>query len=323
MVRRHLARSRRHASELIAAGAVQLRGTPAAKAATQVDQDAPISVKAADSGNAAYASRGAHKLAGALTELEHRGRPVGIGGRVCLDAGASTGGFTDVLLRGGAALVHAVDVGYGQLAWRLRQDPRVRVHDRTNVRHITPACIEPPPELLVADLSFISLRHVIPALARIAAPGARFLLMVKPQFEVGRDRLPSGGVVTSPADRASAVVAVAQAATAAGLAVHDAVRSPLPGPSGNVEFFLDLQAPGPKLAREAAGSDVSANSGLTLAGVEAAAWREATGGAAAARRDAAAARCDAAAGGSGGGADGVAGGAGLGLDAQRAWGVRA
>ncbi|MDR2454805.1 MAG: TlyA family RNA methyltransferase, partial [Bifidobacteriaceae bacterium] len=206
LVRRRLARSREHAQELIAQGAVLVAGQAAAKAARQVDQAAPILVRAGDSGQAAYASRGGRKLAGALDELAHLGRPVAVEGLVCLDAGASTGGFTDVLVRRGAALVHAVDVGYGQLAWRLQRHPRVRVRDRTNIRQLGPGDLDPAPRLVVADLSFISLVTALPALAGLAAPGARFLLLVKPQFEVGRAKLPAGGVVVSPRDRADAIV---------------------------------------------------------------------------------------------------------------------
>jgi 23S rRNA (cytidine1920-2'-O)/16S rRNA (cytidine1409-2'-O)-methyltransferase len=240
LVRRGLARSREHAGELIAAGAVAVGGVGARKAASQVDQAAAIRVAAADSGEEAYVSRGARKLAGALEALAERGAAPGVEGSVCLDAGASTGGFTDVLLRRGARLVHAVDVGYGQLAWRLRQDRRVLVHDRTNVRHLGPGDLDPPPELVVADLSFISLRAVLPALTAVASPDARFLLMVKPQFEVGKARLPAGGVVSDKADRAAAVASVSDAARRLGLAVIDVARSPLPGPAGNVEFFLHL-----------------------------------------------------------------------------------
>jgi 23S rRNA (cytidine1920-2'-O)/16S rRNA (cytidine1409-2'-O)-methyltransferase len=241
LVRRGLARSREHASELISAGAVALSGTPAGKSATMVDQGAAIQVTSPDSGGQAYASRGALKLAGALDTLAERQIAPTVEGLTCLDAGASTGGFTDVLLRRGAGLVHAVDVGYGQLAWRLRQDPRVKVRDRTNVRHLEAGQLLPAPQLIVADLSFISLRTVLPALTAVAAPEAQLLLMVKPQFEVGRDKLPQGGVVTAIADRREAVAAVAATAQELGLNVIDVVRSPLPGPAGNVEFFLYLE----------------------------------------------------------------------------------
>ena len=235
LVRRGLARSRQHATELVAAGRVSVSGRPAAKAATQVATADPVVVADADAGPD-YVSRGGHKLAGALDAFTD----VVVEGRRCLDAGASTGGFTDVLLRRGAAHVVAVDVGYGQLAWSIRQDDRVTVLDRTNVRELRPEQVAPAPELVVADLSFISLRLVLPALKACAAPGADLLLMVKPQFEVGRERLGSGGVVREPANRAEAVVAVGAAAAELGLTPVGVVASPLPGPSGNVEYFVRL-----------------------------------------------------------------------------------
>jgi len=247
LVRRGLARSREQAVELIAAGRVSVAGQAAGKPATQVETSAAI-VVAADADGVAddYVSRGAHKLAGALAAFEPRGLVVA--GRRCLDAGASTGGFTDVLLRAGAKQVVAVDVGYGQLAWRLRTDPRVVVVDRTNVRELTLNRIGGQSvELLVGDLSFISLTLVLPALVRCAAPDADFALMVKPQFEVGRERLGSGGVVRDPALHAEAVRTVAAAARAQGLGVLGVTASPLPGPSGNVEYFLWLRAGAPPL----------------------------------------------------------------------------
>jgi len=237
LVRRGLARSREQAAALIEAGRVEVRGTATRKAAAMVDPADPVRVRA--DGTAQYASRGGHKLAGALDAFGPAGLPVA--GRRCLDAGASTGGFTDVLLRAGAAEVVAVDVGYGQLAWALRTDARVRVHDRTNVRGLTPEAIGGPADLTVADLSFISLRLVLPALAACTAPGGDLVPMVKPQFEVGRDRVGSGGVVRDPALRAGAVVSVAEAAAELGFGVAGMVRSTLPGPSGNVEFFLWLR----------------------------------------------------------------------------------
>ncbi|HEY3869458.1 MAG TPA: TlyA family RNA methyltransferase [Actinocrinis sp.] len=250
LVRRGLARSRDQAGELIAAGRVSVGGQVAAKAATQVETSAPVVVapNAAADGEAQpeYVSRGGHKLAGALAAFGPPGLVVA--GRRCLDAGASTGGFTDVLLRAGARQVVAVDVGYGQLAWSLRTDERVTVLDRTNVRALTPDQIgDDPAELVVGDLSFISLALVLPALIGCAVPEADFVLMVKPQFEVGRERLGSGGVVRDPALRAEAVRAVAAAALGLGLGVHGVVASPLPGPSGNVEYFLWLRAGAPPL----------------------------------------------------------------------------
>jgi 23S rRNA (cytidine1920-2'-O)/16S rRNA (cytidine1409-2'-O)-methyltransferase len=244
LVRRGLARSREQAGELVAAGLVTVAGQRAGKAATQVSRDVPITI--ADTGDPGYVSRGGHKLAGALEAFSAGGLTVA--GRDCLDAGASTGGFTDVLLRAGAAHVVAADVGYGQLAWSLRTDPRVTVLDRVNVR--TLADVSPVPGLVVADLSFISLTLVLPALVACAAPGADFVLLVKPQFEVGKGRVGAGGVVRDPADRADAVRRVAAAAAQLGLGAQGVTASPLPGPAGNVEFFLWLREGAPPLGEE-------------------------------------------------------------------------
>jgi 23S rRNA (cytidine1920-2'-O)/16S rRNA (cytidine1409-2'-O)-methyltransferase len=247
LVRRGLARSREHAAELVAGGRVSVSGRAATKPATQVVPAEPIEVDLAEP-DPGYASRGAWKLAGALDAFA--ARPTGgprLAGRRCLDAGASTGGFTDVLLRRGAAAVVAVDVGYGQLAWRLRNDPRVEVHDRTNVRDLTPDQIGPAAGLVVADLSFIPLHLVLPALVRCAEPDADLVVMVKPQFEVGRERLGAGGVVRDPGLRAEAVRAVAGAARELGLGVRGVTASPLPGPSGNVEYFLWMHPGAPAL----------------------------------------------------------------------------
>jgi 23S rRNA (cytidine1920-2'-O)/16S rRNA (cytidine1409-2'-O)-methyltransferase len=247
LVRRGLARSREQAAELIDAGRVEVRGALARKAAAQVDPADPVRVTGEDAGDG-YVSRGGHKLAGALAAFTPDGLTVA--GRRCLDAGASTGGFTDVLLRAGAAEVVAVDVGYGQLAWPLRTDERVRVLERTNVRTLDADAIGGPVDLTVADLSFISLRLVLPALAGCTAPGGDLVPMVKPQFEVGRDRVGAGGVVRDPALRAQAVIDVATAASAVGLGVAGVTASPLPGPSGNVEFFLWLRRDAPPVNHE-------------------------------------------------------------------------
>jgi len=236
LVRRGLARSREQAGALIESGRVQVKGTVASKPATMVDAADPVHVMADDT-DPEYVSRGGHKLAGALAVFRPEG--LRVEGRRCLDAGASTGGFTDVLLRAGAAEVVAVDVGYGQLAWSLRSDPRVHVHDRTNVRELTPEAIGGPVELTVADLSFISLRLVLPALA--ACTTGDLVVMVKPQFEVGRGKVGSGGVVREPALRAEAVRGVAETSATMGLGVAGVTVSPLPGPAGNVEFFLWLR----------------------------------------------------------------------------------
>jgi 23S rRNA (cytidine1920-2'-O)/16S rRNA (cytidine1409-2'-O)-methyltransferase len=238
LVRRNLARSREQAAELIAAGRVEVRGTVAAKPAAMVDPADPVVVKGGDPADE-YVSRGGHKLAGALAAFGPSGLTVT--GRRCLDAGASTGGFTDVLLRAGAREVVAVDVGYGQLAWSIRTDERVLVHDRTNVRTLTAATIDGPADLIVADLSFISLRLVLDALTDCLAPDGDLVPMVKPQFEVGKERVGPGGVVRDPALRADAVLEVAAEAARRGLGVAGVVASPLPGPSGNVEFFLWLR----------------------------------------------------------------------------------
>ncbi len=241
LVRRGLARSRGHAADLVSAGQVTVDGSVAHKVATQVETSAAIVL--ADPAERSYASRGAHKLIGALDAFPG----LAVGGRRCLDAGASTGGFTDVLLQRGASAVVAVDVGYGLLAWSLQQDDRVVVRDRTNVRELTVDVTDGAVDLVVADLSFISLRLVLPALASVTTHEADLLLMVKPQFEVGRERLPSGGVVRDPALRRAAVMDVAAAAHELGWGVVGVTASPLPGPAGNVEYFLWLRRDAPQL----------------------------------------------------------------------------
>ncbi len=239
LVRRGLARSREHAVELIDAGRVKISGTVATKPATAIHLGAPLLVKDADN-EVHWASRGAHKLLGALEVFEREG--FSVAGKRCLDAGASTGGFTDVLLSKEAHEVVAVDVGYGQLVWRLQSDERVHVIDRTNVRAIDAEIIGGPVEVVVADLSFISLKLVLPAFVACAAAGADLALMVKPQFEVGKDRVGAGGVVRDPESRARSVVQVAAAAAELGLTLQGVTASPLPGPSGNVEYFLWLRS---------------------------------------------------------------------------------
>jgi 23S rRNA (cytidine1920-2'-O)/16S rRNA (cytidine1409-2'-O)-methyltransferase len=231
---------------------VTVSGAPTLKPARLVSPDEPIAVAA----QARYASRAGEKLAAVLPRFE-----VDPAGRFCLDAGASTGGFTDVLLRRGAARVVAVDVGYGQLLWRLRSDPRVLVLDRTNVRHLQPADVPPPPpDLVVADLSFISLTAVIPALQGVAADGADHVLLVKPQFEAGPQHVGKGGVVRDPDVWAATVRAVVQRAADLGLGLVAVAPSPLPGPAGNLEFFVHLRAggttdPAPAIAAAVAEAD--------------------------------------------------------------------
>ena len=240
LVRRELARSRDSAVELINAGKVLVNGIPATKAATQVDAQISITLK---DDQADFVSRGGHKLAGALDHFSN----LVVTDKVVLDAGASTGGFTDVLLKRGAKKVIAADVGYGQLAWQLQKDSRVKVLDRVNVRSLTIEQVGQEVDLVVADLSFISLELVLPALIAVAKDDADFLLMVKPQFEVGKGKLGAGGVVRDSSLRKEAVTAVANAAFALGLGCFGVVASPLPGPSGNVEYFLWLSKAGPAL----------------------------------------------------------------------------
>ncbi len=261
LVRRKLARSREQAAALIEAGRVQVRGTVAQKAAAMVDPADAVLVTGEDPADE-YVSRGAHKLIGALDAFG-----LDVRGRRCLDAGASTGGFTDVLLRRGAEQVVAVDVGYGQLAWSLRTNERVTVLERTNVRTLTSDAIDGPVELTVADLSFISLRLVLPALAGCTATGGDLALMVKPQFEVGKERIGAGGVVREPHLRAEAVLDVAAAGAAVGLGVAGVTASPLPGPSGNVEFFLWFRRDAPPVDPAAVHAAVAAGpSGAVASG---------------------------------------------------------
>jgi 23S rRNA (cytidine1920-2'-O)/16S rRNA (cytidine1409-2'-O)-methyltransferase len=235
LVRRGLARSREHAVTLIAEGRVAVAGTAATKPATGVEAGTPVVVRT-DPDQPSWVSRGAHKLLGALDAFG-----IAVEGRRVLDAGASTGGFTEVLLSRGAAEVVAGDVGYGELAWSLRTDDRVKVHERTNVKTLTPEAIDGQVDLVVADLSFISLRLVLPALVACARDDAELLPMVKPQFEIGRERLGAGGVVRDPEHRVQTVLEVARAAASLGWGTAGVVASPLPGPAGNVEFFLWLR----------------------------------------------------------------------------------
>ncbi|MBD8078010.1 TlyA family RNA methyltransferase [Cellulosimicrobium arenosum] len=255
LVRRGLARSRRHAAELVAAGRVLQAGAPVPKASTTVASSSELTV-VTDDLDPLYASRAGFKLAGVLDALstDASAGPVGPDprGARCLDLGASTGGFTDVLLRRGAAVVVAIDVGHDQLRRPLRDDPRVVVREGVNVRDLTPQDVGPAPDLVVADLSFISLAMVLPAVAGVVRPGADLLLLVKPQFEVGRERLGRGGVVRDPELHAEVVLSVAKHAQLAGLRPVAAVPSTLPGPSGNREYFWWLRADGDRPVPERA-----------------------------------------------------------------------
>jgi 23S rRNA (cytidine1920-2'-O)/16S rRNA (cytidine1409-2'-O)-methyltransferase len=234
LVRRGLAPSREAATQAVLAGRVLVGGAVAAKPSTLV---APSDALALSGPPRPWASRGGEKLAPAIDRLG-----VAVAGRRCLDAGASTGGFTDVLVALGAAEVVAVDVGYGLLDLRLRNHPTVRVLDRTNVRTLGPDQAGGTFDLITADLSFISLSTVMPALAGLAAPGADLVLLVKPQFEAGRAAVGRGGVVRDAAARATAVRSVAAAAASHGLGVAGICPSARPGPAGNLELFLHLRA---------------------------------------------------------------------------------
>jgi 23S rRNA (cytidine1920-2'-O)/16S rRNA (cytidine1409-2'-O)-methyltransferase len=240
LVRRGLARSRRDASELVAAGRVTVDGVAATRSARPTSEADRILVDR-PAHAPEYASRAAFKLAGVLDALDAVGKPVATAGARCLDLGASTGGFTDVLLRRGARAVLAVDVGHDQLVDRLRDDARVTARDGVNVRDLDEASVPLPPDVVVGDLSFISLNLVLPAVARVVSEATDVLLMVKPQFEVGRERLGSGGVVRDDRLRQDAVITVIRAAAEVGLAATDVVPSPLPGPNGNREYFVRLR----------------------------------------------------------------------------------
>jgi len=232
LVERGLVASRERARRLVMAGDVLVGDRPVTKPGTEVAADAEVRLRATAP---PYASRGGEKLAGALDAFGLQVRDL-----VALDVGASTGGFTDCLLQRGSRRVIALDVGYGQLAWKLRQDPRVVVIERTNARHLTPAMLPEVPALAVVDVSFISLATVLPAVAGVVAPGGTIVALVKPQFEVGRGRVGKGGVVRDPGLRAEAVASVRAAAERLGLTVDGEAESVLPGPKGNREVFLWL-----------------------------------------------------------------------------------
>ena len=232
LVRRGLVANTSQAAAAIRDGFVLVSGRPADNPSTLVDPAEPVDLARKDK---PFVSRGGDKLEAALERFG-----VDVAGRPCLDAGASTGGFTDCLLLRGAEHVIAVDVGYGQLAWSLRTDPRVTVLERTNVRDLAPDMLAFAPEIVVADLSFVSLRSVVPALARIGA--AVFVLLVKPQFEVARDRVGPNGVVRDPEAWRDAIESVAEACEREGLALLGAMASPVLGPAGNVEFPLHAAA---------------------------------------------------------------------------------
>ncbi|MBI2897739.1 MAG: TlyA family RNA methyltransferase [Deltaproteobacteria bacterium] len=233
LVRLGLAPSRERARALILAGKVLIDASVADKPGTRVPVGASVELLVPDH---PFVSRGGVKLEGALEAFG-----IDPQGAVCADIGASTGGFTHVLLKRGARRVFAVDVGYGQLADSLRRDPRVVPMERTNVRYLAPGAFDEPPSLVVIDVSFISVSKILPALVPLSAPGATFVVLVKPQFEVGREKVGKGGVVRDDALRMAAVDSVSAAARALGLVEVSRADSVLPGPKGNREVFLHLR----------------------------------------------------------------------------------
>jgi 23S rRNA (cytidine1920-2'-O)/16S rRNA (cytidine1409-2'-O)-methyltransferase len=235
MARRGLADSREIAQRLIMAGRVRVNSRPAYKADLKVDSETPIALMA---GAPQFASRGAYKL---IAALEHFG--ISVEGKLAMDVGASTGGFTDVLLRQGATRVYAIDVGYGQLAWSLRQDPRVVVLERQNARSMDLTLVPEACDLAAIDVSFISLTLVLPRVRELLRPpaGKPVIALVKPQFEAGRDQVGKGGVVRDEAARRGAVDKVRTWADGHGFAAGEDVESPITGPAGNVEYLLLLR----------------------------------------------------------------------------------
>jgi 23S rRNA (cytidine1920-2'-O)/16S rRNA (cytidine1409-2'-O)-methyltransferase len=238
MVERALAPSRERARALILAGHVTVDGQVVSKAGAAVGADAEVVLRTADH---PWVGRGGVKLAHALDTFA-----IPVAGRRALDIGASTGGFTDVLLHGGAAHVTAVDVGHGQLDWKVRQDPRVLVRDGVNARTLSPGDVPHPVDVVVVDVAFISLRHIFPILPPLLAPGADLVALVKPQFEAGRHQVGKGGLVTDPAVHAAVIDRVTIEAASAGFTRVAMTPSPITGATGNREFFLHLRlAPAP------------------------------------------------------------------------------
>jgi 23S rRNA (cytidine1920-2'-O)/16S rRNA (cytidine1409-2'-O)-methyltransferase len=264
LLNRGLVVSRQQAQQLIRAGRVRSAGRVLDKPGSEVDPDLPLELEVPPR----FVSRGGEKLVAALEQL-----PIRVEGRVCLDGGISTGGFSDCLLQHGAARIYGIDVGYGQTAWKLRTDPRLVLRERTNLRHLTPEQLygpdDPWPDLAVADVSFISLTRVLPALRALLRPGANgveAVLLVKPQFEVGRERVGKGGVVRDPLAHLDAVTAVIAAAASLGWQAVGLVGSPITGPAGNHEYLLWLRDPLPQGMDPIDGTRVAAVVAETLGG---------------------------------------------------------
>ena len=264
LLNRGLVVSRQQAQQLIRAGRVRSAGRVLDKPGSEVDPDLPLELEVPPR----FVSRGGEKLVAALEQL-----PIRVEGRVCLDGGISTGGFSDCLLQHGAARIYGIDVGYGQTAWKLRTDPRLVLRERTNLRHLTPEQLygpdDPWPDLAVADVSFISLTRVLSALRALLRPGANgveAVLLVKPQFEVGRERVGKGGVVRDPLAHRDAVTAVIAAAASLGWQAVGLVGSPITGPAGNHEYLLWLRDPLPQGMDPIDGTRVAAVVAETLGG---------------------------------------------------------
>ena len=232
LVERGLVPARERARALILAGQVLVNGIPVAKVGTLVPTEAAVILKSPDQ---PYVSRGGVKLAAALNSFS-----IDVNGQAALDVGASTGGFTDCLLQHGAARVYCVDVGYGQLAWRLRQDPRVVVLERTNIRYLPRDAIPEEVDLAVADVSFISLKLVLPQILQFLRPDGLIIALVKPQFEVGKGQVGKGGVVRDLQQQQQVVAEIQKFAQGLGLAAEGVIPSPILGPKGNQEYLLYL-----------------------------------------------------------------------------------
>jgi 23S rRNA (cytidine1920-2'-O)/16S rRNA (cytidine1409-2'-O)-methyltransferase len=232
LVERQLVASREEGRRRILAGEILVNRQPVTKAGNLIDSAAPITVKASPP----YVSRGGVKLAKALHEFA-----IEVGGKNAIDIGASTGGFTDCLLVHGAAKVIAVDVGYGQLDWKLRNDPRVVVLEKTNIRYLEPASLPFVPELATIDASFISLKLILPKVRSLIATQATVVALIKPQFEVGKGKVGKGGVVRSAQEHSRVIDEISHAALDCGYRVLAVIESPLLGPKGNKEFLLHLK----------------------------------------------------------------------------------
>ncbi len=233
---RGLAESREKAQAIIFAGQVLVNGQKIDKAGALVPGDAEIRILGE---TLRYVSRGGLKLEKALHEFE-----ISVEGKVALDIGASTGGFTDCMLQHGCGKVYAVDVGYGQLAWKLRQDPRVVVIERTNIRALEPQLVPEPADIAVVDVSFISLEKVIPAVLKLLKPNSEIIALIKPQFEAGKESVGKGGIVRDPAARIAAVEKVSECIRGLGLEIRGVIPSPITGQDGNVEFLIHVVSRG-------------------------------------------------------------------------------